>query len=575
MINRSKMPSLVSGAMLLLFSGVSAAQQCSTGEQPLEFRFFTDDNSWKDNGWVLECDYEDEKRELVWSVPIGSLELQDRTEVIREAACVPDTATCYLNIFDAKGDGLQGSKNGDPSTNTFAGWFAFLHGATTVATYKNLEEPKFSELSYCVGPKCDQKPQEIQTDDEDCQDMVYLAMQLDNNPQDTSYQLVCGEDNDRVFDKKVIWDGKGFTKAGAFIEEETCLPKDACCEFIVVDGNSNGLTETVDVASSASGTQPRGFIYLENNYEPVLEYDGNTGETFGVLTKRFACAADKTSINNQDEEEDKEIIATEAVNVPDDEDIEGDEESADNKEEGQGQGQGQISENLEEVFGDITDGDNLEEVFGDYIDSSGGIFDVYTDAEDYGTSPPTSEDWVSDDDYQNVNDGLTDDVFKTEQPTIWSSTWAPTSSSTERDAWDIFDDVVDVDDTAWVQMDDQVDGMSEIDGMIQDLTDNSPKLPSDSQAALLLNGQPVYTDRKVGLNRNAKITIGVLVPLFFLWTFGLMAYYFREKLCGTSNDNDDDAALEKENGTTGDAVSDESLSVASVFDNIELDDDKV
>ena len=545
MMNRSKMPSLVTGAMVLLFSCATVAQQCPSGEQPLEFRFFTDNNSWKDNGWVLECDYEDENRELLWSVPIGSLEFQDRTEVIREAACVPDKATCYLNIFDAKGDGLQGNKNGDPSTNSFAGWFAFLHGATTVATYKNLEDPKFSELTYCVGPKCDQKPQEIQADDADCQEIVYLAMQLDNNPQDTSYQLVCGED------KKVIWDGRDFTRAGAFVEEETCLPKDACCEFIVVDGNSNGLIETVDVASSADGTVPKGFIYLENNYEPVLSYDGNTGETFGVLTKKFACAADKTTIK-ADEEDDKEIIATEGVNAPEEESV----------------------ENVEDFFGDFTNGDNLDEVFGDF----NGL----------GTSAPTSENWVSDDDFQNFNDdgkgfgkfqddfvGLTDDVFKTDQPTIWSSTFVPTASSTDRDDLDLFDDVVDVDDTAWAQTDDQVDGMSEIDGMIQDLIDNSPKLPSDPNAALLLNGQPVYTDRKAGLNRNVKITIGVLVPLFLLWTLGLISYYFREKIWGSSNDDDDDAVFEKDNVTTGDAVSDESQSDGSVFDDVDLDDDKV
>ena len=556
MMNRSKMPSLVSGAMILLFSGVTVAQQCPISEQPLEFRFFTDNNSWKDNGWVLECDYEDENRELVWSVPIGSLDFKDRTEVIREAACVPDTATCYLKKFDAKGDGLQGNKNGDSSTNSFAGWFAFLHGATTVATYKNLEDPKFSELSYCVGPKCDQKPQEIQADDADCQEIVYLAMQLDNNPQVTSYQLVCGED------KKVIWDGKDFTRAGAFIEEETCLPKDACCEFIVVDGNSNGLIENVDLASSADGTEPKGFIYLENNYEPVLSYDGNTGETFGVLTKKFACAADKTTIK-ADEEEDKEIIATEGVNIPEEESVE-------------------VSEDVESIFGDFTNGDNLDEVFGDSVGSSGSIFDIFR------KTPPTSEDWLSDDDFQNTNDdgkgfgkfqddfvGLTDDVVKTDQPTFWSSTFVPTASNTDRDNSDLFDDVVDVDDAAWAQTDDQVDGMSEIDGMIQDLTDNSPKLPSDPNAALLLNGQPVYNDRKAGLNRNAKITIGVLVPLFLLWTFGLVAYYFREKLSGSSNNDDNDAEFEKDNGTIGDAVSNESQSDDSVFENVDLNDDKV
>jgi len=224
-----------------------------------------------------------------------------RTQVIREAACVPDTATCTLRIFDASGDGLQSSviptdENGDPIPidpnsdeipESFSGWFAFLHGATTIGTYQNVKWPNFSELTYCTGPKCDQVPQELQNNDEDCQDIVYLALQLDANPQDTSYQLVCNNGAD------IIWDGRDFTEAGSYVEEETCLPKDACCEFVITDTNTNGLTSELDTTQMIAGSTTRstGFLYLEWNFEPIMEYDGASGEQFDVLTASFACGA--------------------------------------------------------------------------------------------------------------------------------------------------------------------------------------------------------------------------------------------------------------------------------------------
>uniref|UniRef100_A0A6U9Z0Q7 Uncharacterized protein n=1 Tax=Pseudo-nitzschia australis TaxID=44445 RepID=A0A6U9Z0Q7_9STRA len=277
-----------------LSSGVAAAiETCqNNNEQPLEFRFFTDNNSWKDNGWTLDCQYEDSSQKLLWETPIGFINREKQTEVIREAACVPDSATCTLRIYDASGDGLQGG-NADSDGEAYTGWFAFLHGATTVGTYKSVEDPAFHELTYCVGPNCNKAPQEVQTNDEDCQDIVYLAMQLDNRPQDTTYQLICGSDSE------VVWDGKDFTEAGAYVEEETCLPKDACCQFVVTDSDTNGLTAPVDVNASSS-SRAMGYIYLERNYEPVLEYDGNTGQEFDVLSKTFgSCSADKNRIHDQ------------------------------------------------------------------------------------------------------------------------------------------------------------------------------------------------------------------------------------------------------------------------------------
>lgn len=532
MLHRSRIASLAAGAMVLLSSGVSAAEQCPVGEKALEFRFFTDSSSWKDNGWILECDDMNDKKELVWSIPIGSIDKASHTQVIREAACVPDTSTCTLKIFDASSDGLQGDNS---EGNSFVGWFALLHGATTVATYKSVETPEFSELTYCVGPNCDQEPQEVH--DEDCQDIVYLAMQLDNNPTDTSYQLVCGGEDDGIFDKKIIWNGSGFTQPGAFVEEETCLPKNACCEFIVVDGTSNGLTDTVPQASRTFGsTQAKGFIYLEKNFEPVLEYDGSTGEEFGVLTKRFACAAD-----NQPEEE-----QTPPVEIAQEEE-----------------------ELLQEEFvGNLVDGvfDPKEEVavasdIPNFNDEYGITWE--------GTYVPTSEDWVSDDDYQNFNDDgqgfgkfddafggvFTDDVYET------TSTSVPSAEFQEHDDYRVmFDDVTEEDDVAWAFMDDEqfpMEGMNDIEGMIQDLNDHIINLPSDPNAINRLNEQGQYL-KQSGLSKGGKIAVGVLVPLFILWTIGLVGcYYF-----GPEVEDTDDSSNEK--GTAGEGSDLESLQAASV-----------
>ena len=547
----------MASAMLLLFShGVSAVEQCAMeGEQPLEFRFFTDNNSWKDNGWVLQCEYENNHKEIVWEVPIGSLQNQDRTEVIREAACIPDTATCYLDIFDGTGDGLEGSK-GDPSSNSFAGWFAFMHGATTIGTYKELKDPKFSELTYCVGPKCDKKPLEVQVDDEDCQEMVYLAMQLDSNPEDISYQLICGGEGDGVFDKTVIWDGKGFTKAGELIEEQTCLPKDACCEFIVVDSQSNGLTAPVDTSVNGP-TQTTGFIYLETNYAPVLEYNGKTGETFGVLTKQFGCDDEKKDAD--------QIVATEAVNVPEDE---------------AGQDEEEEEEEEEDEEMEVEVGDNVPGVAEDVLPDASKWLQNYFGNDEFGTPepsfetswintgpwtvPPTSVNWVSDDDYQNFNDDgrwfgqfnpaftggfLIDDAFYTSVPSTETSTYAPTSSSTsystststwtsseERDYHGLQDDVVWDDDYAsWVRADDALIpplGQQEIDAMLQNMNDNNgnKRLPWDPNAEAFLNGEPVYTDRKVGMSKKHKMVVTLLTVTLVMWSISLALYYTWERI---------------------------------------------
>lgn len=546
MLHRSNLSSLVAGAMVLLSTGVSAAEQCPVGEQGLEFRFFTDSSSWKDNGWILECDDENNKKELVWSVPIGSIDMADHTEVIREAACVPDTSTCTLKIFDASSDGLQGDNGEDPNATSFVGWFALLHGATTVATYKSVENPEFSELTYCVGPNCDQEPQEVHG--EDCQDIIYLAMQLDNNPTETSYQLVCGGEDDGLFDKKVVWNGSGFTQPGAFVEEETCLPKDACCEFIVVDGKSNGLTDTVPKASRAFGsTQPKGFIYLEKNFEPVLEYDGSTGEEFGVLTKRFACAA-------ENHEETPQVAVAQDVETPVEEEIVVEDVVV-------------VANNVEGVFepeGQPTSVSDIPKFNEEYVVDADGLFQ--------STYAPTSEDWVSDDDYQNFNDDgqgfgqfgdnfngnggfLSDDVYET------TSTSAPSEYEGNDDYRELFDDVVEFDDVAWGFMDDEefpLEGMNDLDGMIQDLSDHTIKLPSDPNAINRLNEQGVYLNQS-GLSKGGKIAVGVLVPLFLLWTIGLVGcYYF-----GPEEEDTDDSSNEKD--TTGEGSDLESLrEIASV-----------
>ena len=573
MLNQNRVSLLMAGTMLLL-SGASAAEQCQPGEKPLEFRFFTDNNSYKDNGWILECDSEDGHRELIWSIPIGGLDFASHTEVIREAACIPDTSTCTLNIFDATGNGLQGGNNGKPGATSFAGWFALLHGSNTVATYKGLDQPEFSELTYCVGPKCEQVPQSVH--DEDCQDIVYLAMQLDNNPTDVSYQLICGGEGEGVFDKTVYWSGSGFTEPGAYIEEETCLPKDACCEFIVVDGTSNGLTDTVK-ASRNGVTQSKGFIYLEMNFETILEYDGSDGETFGVLTKKFACDADTHNMFEQPEEkdEDKDVITTVVVDI---EEPDGEEKELTIEIEKDGEDEKvtveidvedvEVADNVEGVFVPEDEEVKKDEDDKAFTDSFKNVFEdnIQDNEEDFinvdwfGTIAPTSEGWVEDDDFQNFNDDgkgfgtfddeylkdnyFGDDAFRTQMPTLIDP-WDIPEEYYEGNSW-FGDDVVEEDDTAWAYMDDQMlapDGMAEIDGLIQDLDDHTLKLPSDPNAVALLDAQGQKV--KKGLGKSAKIAIGVLVPVFVLWVIGLAACYYY----GPREEDDEDSGKGTDSGS--------------------------
>merc|ERR1712238_499371 len=115
-----------------------------------------------------------------------------------------------------------------------------------------------------------------------------------------------------------IWDGRDFTQAGSYVEEETCLPKDACCEFVITDTETNGLTSTLNTTQMLAGTttiRSTGFLYLEWNFEPILEYDGATGEQFDVLTASFACGASSSGTTDVEATTTTTTTITETVNI--------------------------------------------------------------------------------------------------------------------------------------------------------------------------------------------------------------------------------------------------------------------
>jgi len=165
------------------------------------------------------------------------------------------------------------------------------------------------------------------------------------------------------------------------------------------------------------------------------------------------------------------------------------------------------------------------------------------------------DDWVADDDFSRVNNGFTDDV------TDYSNTWRPSSTSSTVAPTTFTNSFYD---TSWTEMDDITLDMQDMDNMIQDLTDRSPKLPIDPNAIAFLKGESIYNDRKVGLSKNAKITLGVLIPIFLLWTIGLAGYYFRV------DRGADDEALEK--GTIGDPSSEISLDGGSIHTTMKTGD---
>ena len=524
--------------LLLLLSSsslsVDAIEDCKNeGEQPLEFRFFTDHNSWNDNGWTLECDYEDESKAMLWSVPIGSLKYEARTQVIREATCIPDTATCTFHIFDAMGDGLQSTNENGEDEEYFSGWFALLHGATTVGTYQNVAEPSFSELTYCIGPNCDQQPQEMQSNDENCQDVVYLALQLDANPQDTSYQLVCNNGAD------IIWDGKDFTTPGAYVEEETCLPKDSCCEFVVTDNDTNGLTSEVDTTNLAAGTRPAGFIYLEWNYEPVMEYDGATGEEFDVLTAQFACgsttetdATETTESTDAGTDTDTDTAST-TDEVETTNDMMTSEEVVRETYVPSDESTDYSSENANDEWG-----------FGQWLgeDESVDVFDQQTsNPTSWGSEEPTQSSW---DDMILEDDDFTSQQYQTDDELAWEFedefgddmvmadddfTFTPPINDV------VLTDDVDIDDdTKWTQ-----EQLKDLEDLVIETDNRNPTKPDDLSAAFLNSDST--TKQKKGMSKGGKIATGVIVGLILLIALvGSVLYFFGEQLLEKFGDDSDD-----------------------------------
>jgi hypothetical protein len=247
-----------------------AVQSCyGTDEEMLEFRFFTDAHSWSDNGWTLSCtDSSTGLAETIWQVPVGSLQYDESTEIIRYADCIPTTFMCTFTLEDFGGDGLivEGE-------NGLSGWFALVYGATTIDTYDGKEA--FTQKTYCIGSACDQVPQEFAPAGDSCQ-VATLHMQLDGRPQDTAYTLLC--------DGEALWTGQDFVTPGQQIDEEACIPSTACCTFTVTDADTLGMTEPyVD----ATGTERHGYAYLEWDGEGLVEHDGVSGEEFDTLTVNF------------------------------------------------------------------------------------------------------------------------------------------------------------------------------------------------------------------------------------------------------------------------------------------------
>lgn len=269
------MLSLLSMIVLIgLFTPTTLAVQSCNGsnEEMLEFRFFTDAHSWSDNGWTLVCtDISTGIEETIWNVPVGSISYEESTKMVRFSDCIPSTFMCTFTLEDFGADGLY-----IEGENGLAGWYSLIYGSTTIDTYDG--EELFTQKTYCIGSGCDQLPQEIASPSSDGCQHATMAMQLDNFPNDTTYSLVCGDNND------VMWSGANFTTPGQQINEDICISNAVCCTFTVTDTNTLGMT---DPYVDETGQERYGSVYLEWNEEGVVEYDGVTGEEFDVLTVQF------------------------------------------------------------------------------------------------------------------------------------------------------------------------------------------------------------------------------------------------------------------------------------------------
>ena len=220
------------------------AEECTTGEQKLEFMLFLDEDSLTENGWSLTC----ETVGTIWTIPIGSLQstaaayVRHDTDIpyVNQQVCLADTDTCDFTLQDAFGDGLL-----------FPGYFYLSLGAKTIALSDPEEE--FLEKSYCLGPKC-AAPEPETVAAEEC-DSLYLLAKADANPEQNTISIQC--DGEILFQHS-------FTEPEETIELDQCIPTSSskCCTLSVTDSAGDGL-------NILDGAQ----IFAEWANNIVLEYD--------------------------------------------------------------------------------------------------------------------------------------------------------------------------------------------------------------------------------------------------------------------------------------------------------------
>jgi len=234
----------------VLVTEASGAEDCNSGQKLVEFFIELDQDSNHETGWTLQCSETE-----VWNVPVGILEETKDTRLngnqILQSACVDDTETCEFIIRDSYGDGMV-------EGNSF---FYLRYGAATVASYK-MSDGEFSEKVYCFGPNCNQYPIEVK---DECA-RLYLAIGLDANPQELSYNVECNDE--------VVLQGPWGEPKEPFesLEEETCMPMNSCCKFTVTDSGGDGLTAT------QGGDY--GWIYLEYGMDKVFGYTSDDDGAF-------------------------------------------------------------------------------------------------------------------------------------------------------------------------------------------------------------------------------------------------------------------------------------------------------
>ena len=188
----------------------------------------------------------------VWKYPSDDYPLVGAYEPLQMETCLMDfdQTCCEFTIGDATGDGMMQGHTDGMFTLTLAGQELLGYDSLDDAPYYDERRVSFGGgcgMDETVSTAVEESVAEDEDDIVECaaeETKLSFSITLDDKPEETSWYLLCEDDNHPVAGLHRVWDvSRGALTSsdrGNLVEEQACLTPTTTCAFALVDGGGDG-----------------------------------------------------------------------------------------------------------------------------------------------------------------------------------------------------------------------------------------------------------------------------------------------------------------------------------------------